>query len=145
MTTANNLNIPRYVDSSEQPETWDIYATMFGGVPTSEVNALHEYWDVLPNLRDELFEAQNRASMRLKADDVEKAVRGNASVWAFLDAFDERFSDFGIWLYDELVDETSLVHLPTQEGQIANEVFGRLDGVALVDRYDAYQVIDEAW
>lgn len=72
-------------------------------------------------------------------------VRGDASVRAFLDAFDERFSDFGIWLYDELVDETSLVHLPTQEGQIANEVFGQLDGVALVDRYDAYQVIDEAW
>ena len=140
-----NLNIPRYVDSSEQPETWDIYATMFGGVPTSEVDALHEYWDVLPNLRDELFEAQNRASMRLKADDVEKAVHGNASVRAFLDAFDERFSDFGIWLYDELVDKTSLVHLPTQEGQIANEVLGRLDDVALVDRYDAYQVIDEAW
>ncbi|MBQ5345735.1 MAG: type I restriction-modification system subunit M, partial [Acidaminococcaceae bacterium] len=28
-----NLNIPRYVDSSEKPESWDIYACMFGGIP----------------------------------------------------------------------------------------------------------------
>lgn len=25
-----NLNIPRYIDSSEATETWDIYATMYG-------------------------------------------------------------------------------------------------------------------
>ena len=31
-----NLNIPRYVDSSESAETWDIYASMFGGIPKSE-------------------------------------------------------------------------------------------------------------
>ena len=28
-----NLNIPRYVDSSEKAESWDIYASMFGGIP----------------------------------------------------------------------------------------------------------------
>ena len=31
-----NLNIPRYIDSSEAAETWDIYATMFGGIPNHE-------------------------------------------------------------------------------------------------------------
>ena len=40
-----NLNIPRYVDSSEMAESWDIYATMFGGIPTSEIDALAPYWD----------------------------------------------------------------------------------------------------
>lgn len=31
-----NLNIPRYVDSSESAESWDIYASMFGGIPKSK-------------------------------------------------------------------------------------------------------------
>ena len=35
-----NLNIPRYVDSSEETESWDLYASMFGGVPKYELNAL---------------------------------------------------------------------------------------------------------
>lgn len=39
-----NLNIPRYVDSSEPAETWDIYATMFGGIPEREIHALAEFW-----------------------------------------------------------------------------------------------------
>ncbi|MBS1324677.1 MAG: type I restriction-modification system subunit M, partial [Oscillospiraceae bacterium] len=33
-----NLNIPRYVDSSEASESWDIYASMFGGIPWSEID-----------------------------------------------------------------------------------------------------------
>ena len=35
-----NLNIPRYIDSSDAPETWDIYATMFGGIPNREIDLL---------------------------------------------------------------------------------------------------------
>ena len=38
-----NLNIPRYVDSSEAAESWDIYASMFGGIPKAELAALDDY------------------------------------------------------------------------------------------------------
>ena len=51
-----NLNIPRYVDSADEPETWDIRATMFGGIPEAEVDSLDEYWDAFPNLRNALFQ-----------------------------------------------------------------------------------------
>ena len=40
-----NLNIPRYVDSSEAPEQYDIYATMFGGIPNSEIDQLQAFQD----------------------------------------------------------------------------------------------------
>lgn len=50
-----NLNIPRYVDSSEPGESWDIYASMFGGLPISEIDEFKEYWEVFPNLRSALF------------------------------------------------------------------------------------------
>jgi type I restriction enzyme M protein len=53
-----NLNIPRYVDSSEQPEKYDIYATMFGGIPNTEIADLQRYWDAFPSLRDALFLAE---------------------------------------------------------------------------------------
>ena len=43
-----NLNIPRYVDSSEAAESWDILATMSGGIPNAEIDALHEYWEAFP-------------------------------------------------------------------------------------------------
>ena len=43
-----NLNIPRYVDSSEETEHWDIYATMFGGIPKSELDTMEEVWKAFP-------------------------------------------------------------------------------------------------
>lgn len=140
-----NLNIPRYVDSSEMAESWDIYATMFGGIPTSEIDALAPYWDAFPDLRNELFEKINEVSMRLKTDDVADAIRACASVQSFTDEYRNSFSDFGIWLYDELVDEATLVSRDQEENIIAAEVFRRLEGIPLVDRYDAYQMLDDAW
>ncbi|MEE1209479.1 MAG: type I restriction-modification system subunit M, partial [Parafannyhessea umbonata] len=95
-----NLNIPRYVDSSEAPETWDIYATMFGGIPVAEVDALRHYWDALPGLRDELFESAGGATVRLRPEDVGETVRDSHAVRNYLDSYDSRFSDFGQWLYD---------------------------------------------
>ena len=46
-----NLNIPRYVDSSEALETWDAYGTMFGGIPNHEIDMLAKYWQTFPSLR----------------------------------------------------------------------------------------------
>ena len=140
-----NLNIPRYVDSSEAPESWDIYATMFGGIPVGEVDALKNYWDALPGLCDELFESAGGATVCLRSKSVEETVRKSPAVRRYLESYDARFSDFGQWLYDELVDESSLVNLPTEEDGLAREIFDRLGGEKLVDPYDAYQVLDDSW
>ncbi len=140
-----NLNIPRYVDSSEAAESWDVYATMFGGIPVSEVDALESYWDAFPGLREELFASVNNASMRLAASDVNDAVRSCISVRGYADEYGRRFDNFGTWLYDELVDEASLVVREKEEGLIAGEIFRRLEGMPLIDRYDAYQLLDDMW
>lgn len=51
-----NLNIPRYVDSTEKAESWDIYASMFGGIPACELDELSSYWKAFPNLKKALYE-----------------------------------------------------------------------------------------
>lgn len=140
-----NLNIPRYVDSSEPAENWDIYAMMLGGIPVSEIAALKSYWTALPGLKEELFEDVNGATARLKVENISDAVRRSASTHEFLNAYGRRFSDFEAWLYEELVDEAVIVHRPVEEDALAKEVFNRLDGMELVDPYDAYQAIDDEW
>jgi len=64
-----NLNIPRYVDSSEPPESWDLYASMFGGIPLSELDALADVGRLAIDgdaaLLDQLLHLQPRAHARL--------------------------------------------------------------------------------
>ena len=57
-----SLNIPRYVNSSDDPETWDVYATMFGGIPNHEIDLLEQYWNAFPQLRNVLFAAEDVCS-----------------------------------------------------------------------------------
>lgn len=140
-----NLNIPRYIDSSEQVQGWDIYATMFGGIPTFEVDALGRYWEAFPGLREELFEQVNPASARLRRSDVASAVGESQAVRAWREIFASRICDLDAWLYEELVDELLLVQRDSEELRLTAGLFDRLDGVPLVDRYDAYQALDDEW
>lgn len=140
-----NLNIPRYVDSSETTESWDIYSTMFGGIPVKEVDALKPYWDAFPGLKYELFEQVNDVTMRIKVQDIVKTIASNAEVVSYQGLFKERFLDFEQYLYDELIDEIGLVSRASEEDEITKEVFNRLSGLPLIDRYDAFQDLDDVW
>ena len=67
-----NLNIPRYVDSNEKTETWDLYSLMFGGIPNTELETLSIYWNEFPNLKKELFKEVNSSYKKLKHDKIKK-------------------------------------------------------------------------
>ena len=72
-----NLNIPRYVDSSEKSESWDIYASMFGGIPNSEINELKEIWKVFPSLKNQLFKASNEQYSSFNTNNLKELVNNN--------------------------------------------------------------------
>lgn len=73
--------------------------------------------------------------MRIGHGDVGCFVRSFSSVRAYVDDYAARFNDFGVWLFDELIDEATLVPRDKEEDVIASEVFARLEGVSLVDPY----------
>ena len=47
-----NLNIPRYIDASEPEDLHDLDAHLNGGIPDTDIDALDDYWQVFPTLRD---------------------------------------------------------------------------------------------
>lgn len=140
-----NLNIPRYVDSSEQAESWDIYASMFGGIPASEIAALEEYWSAWPSLRAALFEENGTPYAKLKVEDAKACVKENADVTAFCKSFNNAFDGFENYLVHELIDNCESVSITEEESRVSDELFSRLDGMALIDRYAAYQTLDNEW
>src|SRR5690606_31048422 len=50
-----NLNIPRYIDSSEPEDIHDLVAHLHGGIPQRDIAALDAYWRVFPGLQADLF------------------------------------------------------------------------------------------
>ncbi|WP_339656796.1 type I restriction-modification system subunit M [Flavobacterium frigidarium] len=140
-----NLNIPRYVDSSENAKSWDIYASMFGGIPTNEIDELNAYWEAFPNLRESLFSKTSEVNNKLKVADINYAINEHTSVKIFIEKFNNAFNNFEAFLKEELSTNMLLVHVPKQEEILGNDIFKRLKDIALIDRYEAYQLLDDQW
>ena len=50
-----NLNLPRYINTSDEEDKQDIEGHLKGGIPVGDIEALSEYWKVCPGLRTDLF------------------------------------------------------------------------------------------
>ena len=142
---AYNLNIPRYVDSSEPAESWDIYATMFGGIPEKEINALAAFWQAFPNLRATLFSATSSDYSALNVQEIKTAITQHADVKAFAQRFTTAFADFDGFLKQELLTNMQTVNIQKEITVISDELFSRLKPIALIDKYEAYQLLDDHW
>ena len=55
-----NLNLPRYIDTTEPEDLQDIDGHLRGGIPERDLDALADYWQVLPGVRAALFESAGR-------------------------------------------------------------------------------------
>ncbi|MCD8070488.1 MAG: N-6 DNA methylase [Akkermansiaceae bacterium] len=140
-----NLNIPRYVDSSEKAESFDIYASMFGGIPAGELEGLGEYWRAFPGLKGALFAPADGAGFTLKTPDVRETVMRHPAVGHFLGGYSAAFDTLPAFLRSELIDAMQTVSIPREEARLSGDIFARLAGVPLVDAYEAYELLDDAW
>lgn len=140
-----NLNIPRYVDSSEGAERWDIYASMFGGIPLSEVDALADYWTAFPDLKNVLFKQDGTPYASIAVDDIAEVIRSHSSVRGFVEDFDAAFSSFPEILHKELIEGCASLAIAREESALASMIFERLSLLPLIDRYEAYQLLDDSW
>lgn len=140
-----NLNIPRYVDSSEPAETWDIYASMFGGIPMTEIDGLEEYWKAFPTLKSALFTNSDIPYVELATEDIKNTIKNHADIKTFENAFKDAFADFHLYLKEEWIEKMEHVEISKSENVISENIFKRLDQVPLIDKYEAYQILDDEW
>ncbi len=140
-----NLNIPRYVDSSEPAESWDIYATMFGGIPEREIHALAEFWQAFPTLKASLFKAKSSDYAELNVADIKAAITQHADVQAFASKFSSAFADFDAYLKQALITQMQTLSIQKQLTVLSCDIFSRLAPIPLIDQYQAYQLLDDHW
>jgi type I restriction enzyme M protein len=140
-----NLNIPRYVDSSASAEKWDIYASMFGGIPVNEIDELNTYWEAFSNLRKTLFHKTTEVNARLQVENIKESITKHTDVTAFAKAFNTNFEDFEQYLGKRLLSQIAEVNSSKEKTILSNDIFNRLENIPLIDKYEAYQLLDEKW
>ena len=140
-----DLNIPKYVDSSEEEEKWDIHSLMFGGIPKTEVSQLRKYYDTFPDLYDRIFKEISQDYVAIDEMHIDRAVCELSSVEDYFDLYKQNFDGIEELLKDHLIENILDVNAQSTREEVCLEIFKRIDSVPLMDKYVAYQILSENW
>jgi type I restriction enzyme M protein len=142
-----NLNIPRYVDSSPADESWDLHATMLGGIPNSEIANLQVYWQAFPQLHAALFASTSPSYGKLVTEKsaVNATITQHPQVVEFIKTYNQAFNGFVEYLNAILIQGWATVSRNQQEAELSVGLFNRLAPIALIDKYQAYQHQNNQW
>ncbi|MBP2657910.1 MAG: hsdM [Firmicutes bacterium] len=140
-----NLNIPRYVDSSNDAEIWDIYASMFGGIPKGEALLLDKFWKALSGLYEAVFTDNGTPYLSIAVENIKDAVDRNDAVKKFGSTFSTAFASFPDFLYKELINKMETVEISKEEATLTSNIFERLEDIPLIDKYAAFQMLSDEW
>lgn len=148
-----NLNIPRYLSSSETDEQWDIYATMFGGIPNDELDAFASLWETFPSLRTGLFCDHGNGYSELIHDlnVMRDVLMANPEVCRFIESFAGEVlcvtNTFDRYLIERLTDRnfTEALEIESYFNELTTLLFNRTSPLKLIDEYAAFQVLVDHW
>ena len=140
-----NLNIPRYVDSAEPVEQWDIFATMHGGIPKAELAQFADYWAAFDGLQTALFTDNGTPYVQPKTDNLKAAMQSHASVLNYQAQFAQNFADFTASLETLLIEPMETLNISQTQQQLAELIRQKVQAMPLLDFYTAYQKLDDLW
>lgn len=140
-----NLNIPRYIDASEQEDLHDLTAHLQGGIPDRDINALAPYWQVFPSMRDALF-APVRAGYS-------KAQIEAGKIKTTLLEYPEfkEFAQCAMTLLTQWQQQMALQELSVGDNpkalidEISEALLAQYADTALLNNYDVYQILMDYW
>ena len=147
-----NLNLPRYIDTTEPEDLQDIDGHLRGGIPqrdlTGEDSLIAPYWKVLPSVYRDLFESAGRPNfVRLKVpqSDVNAAIIGHPEFIAFQKQATQGFTEWRQSITPRLTAFGKGGHPKALIAEIAVSLLQAYGKTALIDAYDVYQHLMDYW
>jgi type I restriction enzyme M protein len=150
-----NLNLPRYIDSTEPEDLQDIEGHLRGGIPERDIDALDAYWQVIPAVRATLFEVEGLRPgfaqrpgyfhLRLPIAQVKAAILEHPEFTAFNAAVTELFGQWQATNLPRLMGFDRGDKPKMLIETIAEDLLTRMRAAALLDAYDLYQHLMDYW
>ena len=144
-----NLNLPRYIDTYEAEDKQDIDGHLRGGIPTCDIAALDDYWQVCPDLRSSLFANQRSGYVDLAVEktDLKRVIHTHPQFVAHIENMHETIHGWRQITAAEL----RLLEVDCQPKEIIRQLSESLlhhfeyNVRGLIDPYAVYQRLMDYW
>ncbi|TAK52244.1 MAG: SAM-dependent DNA methyltransferase [Gammaproteobacteria bacterium] len=142
-----NLNLPRYIDSTEPEDLQDVEGHLRGGIPERDLDALADYWRVLPSVRAALFEPQRPGYARLKLPlpEVRPAILSHPEFTALNQTVSRHFAGWRAAATKQVTAFGKDGHPKALIERIAEDLLAAFREAPLLDAYDVYQHLMDYW
>lgn len=138
-----NLNIPRYIASSEE-ERSDLYSLIYSGIPKEEIDALQPFWNVFEGLKEKLFDQRKDGYFVLK-ENAQEILENFSAIIEFKKKVHESFEAFFPFLKQKLIAERQEISQSLAFESIASEILGQAEKLPLIDKYEAFELFSQHW
>jgi type I restriction enzyme M protein len=143
-----NLNLPRYIDSSEEDDIQDIEAHLKGGIPEHDIDLLQKYWNVYPTMRNEIFSDGSRDGyykLNYSSDEIVSEIQGHGEFIEFKRKVKGLLKTWG----DNNVQYLMDINLNTPPKSVIEKISQSLldifKDILLINKYDVYQHLMTYW
>ena len=146
-----NLNLPRYIDSTEPEDLQDIDAHLRGGIPKHDIDdplRLKGYWEVMPDLRNALFKKGDRAGycdLRVQLAEVKPTILGHPEFVAFQESATKQFDQWRKRVTPQLKGFQKAGKPKALIAAVSEDLLDTFKSTSLVDAYDIYQHLMDYW
>ena len=143
-----NLNLPRYIDSSEPEDLQDIDAHLNGGIPERDIDAFAADWQQMPGLRATLFESAGRpgyARLKLPMGEIKAAILGHGEFIAFTGKVNNLFGKWREAITPRLTGFAQNDHPKALIATVSETLLAAFQAAPLLDPYDVYQHLMDYW
>ena len=146
-TDLKDLNITRYIDSTDPEDIQDIYAHIHGGIPAVDIDSLSKYWEVFPSLKAELLTAisDKYYSLNVEHENIRQTIYKNAEFSEYGEKLDEAFAAWKAKEYPALSTLDEDVSARELIVSLAEDILAEFEHLTLIDKYDVYQVLLAYW
>jgi type I restriction enzyme M protein len=137
-----NLNIPRYIDTSEPEDAQDIEGHLKGGIPNADIEALADYWQVCPTLKDAIFKYSPRSGyseLSITIEEIRRTVLSHREFEAFHNHVLEVFASWRDKTTGRLRGISTKDHPKAIIQTIGDDLLATCADLLLIDKYDIYQ------
>ena len=143
-----NLNLPRYIDSTEPEDLQDIDGHLRGGIPNRDIDSLNRYWEVLPSVRAMLFESAGRPGyfkLKMPASGVKASIFSHPEFTSFNASVTKLFAKWRTANEPKLRAIKLSDHPKALIGILSEDLLETFQKARLLDPYDVYQHLMDYW
>jgi type I restriction enzyme M protein len=142
-----NLNLPRYIDSTEPEDIQDIEGHLRGGIPNRDIDALERYWKIIPGVRSELFKPlrENYSQLAVPPAEIKQTIFDHREFTAFIESVNQLFCKWRETNTPKLKALAKDARPKALIEIVAEDLLATFRKAPLIDPYDVYQHLMDYW